>query len=59
MCVLGPARRETSAVVPTASTFAAADGHGFDDLRLVFCESNARVDDSVEEEVIGGNGGVC
>ena len=36
--------------------FAAADGDGFDDLRLVFSESNAGVDDAVEEDDVGRAG---
>ena len=33
--------------------FAAADGDGFDDLRLVFSEANAGVDDAVEKDDVG------
>ena len=52
--VLGPARRVTSRLVPTARTFAAADGHGLYDLRLVLRKSFAGVDDAVEEDHSGG-----
>ena len=36
--------------------FAAADGDGFDGLRLVFSESDAGVDDAVEEDDVGRGG---
>ncbi len=37
--------------------FSAGDGYGFDDLRFVFCESSACVDDAIEEEIVGSD--VC
>ena len=62
---MGPARRVISSVVSDGEDFAAADGDGFDDLRLVFGEANAGVDDAVEEDDVRragdglGNRGCC
>ena len=56
--VLGPARRVMSSVVADGEHFAAADGHGLDDLRLVFSETFAGIDDAIEEDDVGRSGGV-
>ena len=54
--VWGPASRVTSSLVPDGQHFAVCDGHGLHDVRLVFGESFAGVDDAVEEDQVRSRG---